>query len=133
MRIMIVEDDLYSRKIMLKFMERYGTCSGVRDGLEAVAAFMEVAETDDYFGLVLLDIFMPNIDGIQTLRIIRDYEENKGISKDRRTVVVMMTAINDQKTIEDCESLGIGGYFTKPIDLNELGLRLQALGFDRQP
>lgn len=64
--------------------------------------------------IILLDIDMPVMNGIKTLRLLQNFSET------RRIPVLMLTARNDQKSVEQAASLGIEGYVTKPYDLAEL-------------
>lgn len=78
--------------------------------------------------LLLLDINMPVMDGIETLRQLKANEKTKSIP------VVMLTTTDDPNEIERCYQLGCGIYITKPIDsekfseaINRLGLFLQVV------
>ena len=77
MRILIVEDDLASRKIMLKILSKYGECDVTVDGLEAVDAFMLAQKENKPYDLVCLDIMMPKLDGVNVLKVIRSLEDKK--------------------------------------------------------
>ena len=79
MRILIVEDDLASRKIMLKILSKYGECDVTVDGLEAVDAFMLAQKENKPYDLVCLDIMMPKLDGVKVLKVIRSLEDQKNI------------------------------------------------------
>lgn len=57
--------------------------------------------------LILLDIIMPNIDGIEVLRKMREQKLGENIP------VVMLTNQNDEKDISECKKLGISGYIVK--------------------
>jgi len=64
--------------------------------------------------VVLLDIAMPQIDGITTLRLIKDDEQMSSIP------VIMLTTASDTKTYEKCKKLGCFGYLTKPVKVSDL-------------
>lgn len=65
-------------------------------------------------GIILLDINMPKIDGLQTLLTIRDVEETKNIP------VVMLTSSINREDMERAIKFGANGYLIKPIDIENL-------------
>ena len=77
MKILIAEDDFASRKFMLRFLSKYGECDVTVDGMEAVDAFTMALDADEGYDLVCLDIMMPELDGYQALKQIREYEKEK--------------------------------------------------------
>ena len=62
--------------------------------------------------IVLLDIKLPGINGLEVLKCIRD--------KDKATSVVMFTALGDDSTRKEAEGLGANGFIKKPFNMNEL-------------
>ncbi len=62
--------------------------------------------------IVLLDVKMPGMDGIETLKKIRDF--------DKKVTVIMVTAVDDRSSMERAEKLGAAKYVTKPLVLEEL-------------
>ena len=77
MKILIAEDDFASRKFMLRFLSKYGECDVTVDGMEAVDAFLMALDGDEGYDLVCLDIMMPELDGYQVLKTIRDIEKER--------------------------------------------------------
>ena len=80
MKILIAEDDFASRKFMLRFLSKYGECDVTVDGMEAVDAFLMALDSDEGYDLVCLDIMMPEIDGYQVLKTIRDIERERSVA-----------------------------------------------------
>jgi len=64
--------------------------------------------------LILMDIMMPDMDGIESLRVIRSREETRTIP------VIMITTKSEQSRIDACFQLGCNDYLNKPIDKVEL-------------
>ena len=95
MRILIAEDDYVSRKFLYKFLKNYGECDITVDGMEAIEVFMMSLDEEDYYDLVCLDIMMPEVDGIKVLQTIRLLEEEREIPEEKRTKIIMTTALND--------------------------------------
>lgn len=120
MRILIVEDDLASRKFMYKYMTSYGECDITVDGIEAVEAFMMAWDENNPYDLICLDIMMPKLDGIKTLKAIRDIEKQKDINEEKRVKIIMTTALNETRDVLGAFDTGCEAYAAKPIDTAKL-------------
>ncbi|MBQ3783867.1 MAG: response regulator [Lachnospiraceae bacterium] len=116
MKILIAEDDFASRKFMLRFLSKFGECDVTVDGMEAVDAFTMALDADEGYDLVCLDIMMPELDGYQALKQIRDYEKEKGISEEDGAKIIMTTALNEGRNVTKAFELGCVAYAGKPID-----------------
>lgn len=119
--LLIVDDDLAVRTVIARKMEASGyNCIAVSNGNEA----LETIGTQT-FDLVLLDIKMPGLSGIQILPQI--------VARHPDTGVVMITAMDDTTTAVEAMQLGAYDYITKPFSLEELTNRIaQALERKRQ-
>lgn len=119
MKILIAEDDLIGRKLLEKFLSKYGECHIAVDGIEALESFIEAYDQKKPYNLMCLDIMMPKLDGLKVLQSARNYEKKNSIDKDNQTKIIMTTALNDKKTVEQSYELGCDGYAWKPIDLDK--------------
>ncbi|WP_319417376.1 response regulator [Marispirochaeta aestuarii] len=128
MKILIVEDDFASRKLMQKYLSPYGICEVVVDGEEAVLAFSESLENDDPFDLVCLDIMLPKKDGQQVLKSIRNLEASRGIEGSEGVKVIMTTALGDAENIMSAFRSQCEGYLTKPVTRQRLLEEIKDLG-----
>jgi len=120
LKILIVEDDIVSRKILKRFMIEYGDCDVAVNGIEALEAFLSAHQEKNPFDLICLDIMMPKLDGTKVLKAVRDYEDQKDIDLKDRVKVIMTTALNDKKTVMESYSIGCEAYAWKPLDLNKI-------------
>lgn len=127
MRILIAEDDFTSRKVILKFLSVYGECDVTVDGMEAIDAFMMALEEGDPYDLICLDVMMPVMDGYQALKSIRDIEKERNIPEDKKTKIIMTTALNEEKNVKKAFELGCTVYCAKPIDMGKLKSTLEKL------
>lgn len=127
MRILIAEDDFAGRKILQKFLNTYGQCDVAVDGVETLNAFLAAHEEKKPYDLVCLDIMMPRLDGIKVLKALREIEKQKQIGEEARARIIMITALNDRKTVSETNHLGCEGYLWKPIDLSAFRELLYAL------
>ena len=129
MRILIVEDEFSSRKVLEKFLGTYGRTDVVVDGDEAVESFATAWEEKDSYDLVLMDIMMPKLDGQKALQQIRDFEKSKGIVGFGEVKVIMVTALDDPKNVvEAFYEGGANSYLVKPIEKEKLNAELKNLG-----
>jgi CheY-like chemotaxis protein len=104
--VLIVEDDDMSRDLLQKRVSRAGyNVVSVADGNAALQRL-----SDQPFDLVLLDIMMPGMSGIEVLQHIKDDEKHSQVS------VIMISALDDQETIEECLQAGAEDYITKPFN-----------------
>lgn len=120
MKILIVEDDFVTRKILKNFLKEYGEVDIAVDGEEAIEAFNIAAETNENYNIIFLDILMPKIDGQDVLRNIRKIEERNGVLGKNGVKIVMTTILDDSSTIikafrDQCEA-----YLIKPISQDEI-------------
>jgi len=113
MRVLIAEDDMISRKIMLKMLETRGECDFAMNGIEAVdAVYLSMKEKRPY-DLICLDIMLPKIDGLSVLKSIRDLERQMGTET---AIVIIITALETEKVVKEAFDIGANAYATKPID-----------------
>jgi PAS domain S-box-containing protein len=112
LRVLVAEDNPVNQKVAGKILEKLG-CEVVvvSDGKQAVEAVF-----DKPFDLVLMDVQMPVLDGLQATRDIRARE--KGTSK--RTRIVALTANAMQGDEDRCLAAGMDGYLTKPLRAEKL-------------
>ncbi len=116
MRFLIVEDDFTSRKFMQSILAPYGECDIAVNGREAVEAF-ETSLQGPGYDLICLDIMMPEMDGQEALKRIREIERNRGVRSSDEVKVVMTTALDDPKSVvEAYYKGGATSYVPKPID-----------------
>ncbi|HDT13391.1 MAG TPA: sigma-54-dependent Fis family transcriptional regulator [Candidatus Aminicenantes bacterium] len=110
--ILIVEDDPLVRKTLASQLGKKGFEIAVAGtGEEGARVFAESGPD-----LVLLDVRLPDIDGLEVLRRIRE--------RDRRAVILVMTAFDDMKTTVEAIKLGAFEYLVKPLNATELDLAI---------
>lgn len=129
MRILIVEDDFISRVLLKKMLAQYGNCDVAVNGLEAVNAFQMAAEENNPYELICLDIMMPELDGKEALKIIREKEKQMKIPPSSEAKIIMTTALDTPKdVIEAYYSGGCTAYLVKPIEKQHVRKVLMELG-----
>jgi two-component system chemotaxis response regulator CheY len=128
MRILIAEDDLTSRLIITEMMKAYGECDVVVNGEEAFEAFRIAHDSKRPYDLILMDIMMPGVDGLQGLKRIREMERSLNIPPALEVKVVMVTALSDPRTVirayYDSEATS---YIVKPVTRAKIRHELEKL------
>jgi two-component system chemotaxis response regulator CheY len=132
MKILIAEDDLVSRRFLHKFLTPYGDCDLVVDGEEAVEAFMLAWDEEQPYDLICLDIMMPKLDGLKTLKVIRDIESQKSAGA-KRAKIIMITALDETDKVKTAFNSGCEAYAAKPIDTEKLVEVINKLGLLKGP
>lgn len=133
MKILIAEDDYVSRKFLYKFLSNYGECDITVDGMEAIEVFMMALDEKEYYDLVCLDIMMPEVDGVKALKTIRLLEEEREVPKDKRSKIIMTTALNDTEKVLGSFDSGSEAYAVKPIDIDKFIEVMGKLGLIKNP
>lgn len=131
MKILIVEDDLSSRKFLSKFMSEYGDCDITVDGMEGLDAYLIALNEGEPYDLICLDIMMPKVDGVKVLKTIREIERQRSIEGDKKTKIIMTTALNDADLVKNTFESGCEVYATKPIDIKKLDNVMEKLNFKK--
>ncbi len=119
LRFLVAEDDSASRMFLFKLLSQYGECDMVKDGAEAIDAFIMSRKELKPYDLICLDIMMPKIDGVRVLEAIRDIEKKAGILQSRRSRVVLTTALAKGELVKSAYEIGCDAYFQKPIHIHD--------------
>ena len=109
-------------------MEYFGDCKTVSQGADALAAFQEGHRNGDPFNLIMLDIYLPDMDGIQVLSAIRNAEKELNIEKALKAKILMTSSCRDKDRIVASVQSGCDDYIGKPFDLNLIRNKLSKLG-----
>lgn len=121
MRFLIVEDDLTSRKLIQTILAGYGECDIAADGKEAVDAFQMSWVKNRPYDLICMDIMMPNMDGQEALKEIRNIENDLAVKPQDEVKVIMTTALDEPRNVFDSIYVqGASAYLVKPIKKRKL-------------
>lgn len=121
MKILIVEDEMISRKILTTFLTSYGNYDIAVNGEEAIIAFQLAWQENKPYDLICMDIKMPKMDGQEALQKIRDLEKEMGVKGPEEVKVIMITSLNDPKSVVEAYYRGgATSYLVKPIERSKL-------------
>lgn len=120
LRILLAEDNLINQKLATRMLEKMGhTVTVAGDGRQALS----ILDSGNY-DLILMDVQMPNLDGFEATRMIREKEKSTG----GHIPIFAMTAYAMKGDREKCLDAGMDGYVAKPIDVKELQGALENIG-----
>ena len=127
--ILIAEDDEGHASLIMKNLKRAGISNEImhfKDGQEILDFLM--GDNNGHHRksgtayLLLLDIRMPKVDGVDVLQQVKQDEEL------RKIPVIMITTTDDPREVENCHRLGCSNYITKPIDYDKFVESIKQLG-----
>lgn len=119
LEVLVAEDNTITQDLLQTILEGRGhSVTIARNGVEAVHEWEEGA-----FDVVLMDLQMPEMDGLEAARIIRDKEKSSG----GHCVILAVTAYALDEYETRCESVGMDGFITKPIDMAALVKKLEEI------
>lgn len=129
MLIIIAEDDEGHAALIKKNLKRAGLHNEIlhfHDGQEILDYLFRRGDGPLWESgtpiVVLLDIRMPKIDGVEVLRQIKQHEEL------RKIPVIMVTTTDDPREVERCHAIGCSNYVTKPVDYQKFVKAIRQLG-----
>lgn len=129
MRILIVEDEFVSRRVLKEYLLPYGDCDVVVDGEEAIEAFRLAWDEGNPYNLICLDIMMPNMDGQEALKKMREIETEYCVKGPNEAKIIMVTALDDPKSVvEAFYKGGATSYIVKPLDRAKLIQEIRSFG-----
>ena len=127
--ILLAEDVEINREIVLSLLEDSSIVIDCAvNGLEAVEKYKKDPQK---YGLILMDIHMPEMDGFEATRQIRAIEKGKNSGAARPIPIIAMTANVFKDDVDKCLAAGMTSHLGKPIDLQELNKHLDKYLLDK--
>ncbi len=125
LRVLLAEDDRTNQMVALKMLEQQGYAAiAAGTGTEVLAAL-----DGESFDLILMDVQMPEMDGIETTRAIRQREQQT----DEHIPIIGLTAHTHGDEEEHCLAAGMDAYLSKPLRRDRLAIAIAALGLSSTP
>jgi len=124
--IVLIEDNPDHVALTLRALKKNNLTNEVqvlRDGEEALGyLFPNGKATHDTPKVILLDLKLPKVDGVEILRRIRQDPHTKTIP------VVVLTTSREDRDLRECYKLGVNSYIVKPVDFQQFTEAVQSLG-----
>lgn len=120
--ILLIEDNPYDERLTVKALKRSQVSNPIliaRDGEEALSLLFDA---NPFPSLILLDIKLPKIDGLEVLQRIRENEQTRFLP------VVILTSSSEQRDIIESYSLGANSYVRKPVNFEKFVEAVGQLG-----
>jgi len=128
MRMLIADDDQICCQVLAMHLALLGDCDTVGTGRGTIGAVTKAWDEGRPYGLVFLDILMPEGDGQEVLQQLRVLEKKRGIHGLDRLNVVMITSLDDRKQVMDAFRREAQAYLIKPVDATKLRKVLKEFG-----
>ncbi len=113
-KILIIEDSAPNRDLLLEMLKDIADCVFAETGLAGVELFNEALKKRDYYDLILLDIGLPELSGMELLQKIRKVEHCACIKRGDGIPIIMVTAYKER--FVEAFDKGCHDYVLKPID-----------------
>jgi two-component system response regulator len=124
-RILLVEDNPDDEMLTLRALKNHNVANNVtvaHDGAEALSLLLPPGGPPAQFALVLLDLNLPKVDGLEVLRAVRADERTRMIP------VVVLTSSREQEDVVSSYTLGANAYVRKPVKFAQFAEAVTTLG-----
>ncbi|MCK5216058.1 MAG: response regulator [Candidatus Omnitrophica bacterium] len=113
-KILIVDDNFENRQLLAEILREVALCDFAATGIEAVDAYNLSVRREEPYSLILLDIELPEVNGLEILEKIRGSEKDAGIALGDGIPIIIVTAY--EKRFLEAYNKGCDDYILKPID-----------------
>lgn len=121
--VLLAEDNYVNQEFMTILLKKMGyVVKAVSTGQEAVDEYK-----NGKYDIILMDIEMPEMDGLEATQIIRQIENENNIAKENHIPIVALTAYAMKGKKDDCLAAGMDDYVSKPINIAELTKKVKGL------
>lgn len=126
MRILVIDDEFAALKKLEVLLSEYGECDAATNGTQAKTLFAQAIKEGTPYGLITIDIGLPDTNGIELLKFFSAVESKNAKLASKK---IMVTGSGDPGNVLDARAL-CDGYITKPVKKEILSQKLQKLGIE---
>ncbi len=112
-RVLIVEDSITNQKLLKALLKNYAVSSLASNGEEGINKYLNSMNEGLPYQVILLDISMPEIDGIEVLERIRTIEKDAGLPEEKKSIIIMITVFEDKA--KEAFEKGCDDMIIKPV------------------
>ena len=123
-KVLIVDDNVSNRELLLEILREYAVCDVAHDGKEGLEVYTRALQDNVPYDVILCDIDMPVMDGLQLLSVIRDSEKESGVARVDGVPIIMVTA--HREPFLDAFKRGCDDYILKPVNVAQLLVKIRA-------
>ncbi|MCC6758659.1 MAG: response regulator [Candidatus Omnitrophica bacterium] len=124
-KILIVDDNFENRMLLAEILREIAVCDFAATGKEAIEAYNLSTQRQAPYSLILLDIELPEVNGLEILHRIRESEKAAGIALGDGVPIIIVTAY--EKRFVEAFNKGCDDYVLKPIDTDILLTKIAAI------
>lgn len=129
LKCLIVDDDELGRELIAHYLEGVASCEMAENGVVAVDMFRRAFETGSPYGLILLDIVMPGMDGHAAAQEIRLIEREWGVHMNDAVTIIVLSSLNTpHDIIKTYLAAKSAAHLLKPVQPDKLLATLGKLG-----
>lgn len=121
LKILFIEDDLIETMKMNRTIKRLKAHHDIREAKNGEEALLALKDENELPDIILLDLNMPKINGIEFLGILKADDKLKYIP------TIVLTTSNNRKDVLECYKIGIAGYVLKPLKYEDYVSKLEKL------
>jgi two-component system chemotaxis response regulator CheY len=126
MKILIIDDEMAALAKMKILLSRYGDCTLVTNGTQALQQCAKAIQDMTPFELITIDIHLPEISGIDLLSAISGLEKSRNTPQSQK---IMVTASGTKDNLIRATCKGCDGFLVKPVKRDTVDEKMAALGF----
>ena len=121
LRILVIDDEPFMRKLIIRVLDELEVES-VSEAADGAEALMKVNDSANSFDLIICDLEMPNMDGFEFVKRLREMTGSPNVN----TPVLIVTGHSEPESVQSAIEAGIHGYLVKPISKQSLEKRIIA-------
>lgn len=127
MKSLILEDDPVTTKIIANYLINFGMVVTAGSAKEAFEIYNDTAFSSTPFDLICLDLQLPEYDGVEFLKEIRQSEESSGIALPFGVKIVVLTSSEEPGIASEVQAKGCDAFLSKPLNREKLKSELMRL------
>lgn len=124
-KILVVDDNFENRMLLAEILREIAVCDFAATGKEAIDAYNMSTQRQAPYNLILLDIELPEVNGLDILQKIRESEKAAGVPLGDGIPIIIVTAY--EKRFVEAFNKGCDDYVLKPIDTDILLAKIAAI------
>jgi len=122
-KILVVDDIAMNSELLVETLGDLAKCDTCENSADALKAYNQAVKDNKPYDMILLDIAMPDMSGIEVLKTIRSIESGKGLRLGQGVSIIMVTAYKEP--FMDAFNGGCDDYVLKPVDTDKLLIKVE--------